>query len=136
MGDSKELDLDTMMEDLSDRLEEMLEDICFDAMEDHITNTIQDMLPEAISEALSNYEFVLPDGTVARPKQQMKLMSPDKTRMVVCHGGLRVDGRTLVVQTRISSWESIACYQSREEAIEALGRVKNAMEANVPVFEL
>lgn len=56
--------------------------------------------------------------------------------MVLCYGGLRVADSSLWVQTRISSWEAIANYQSREEAIEALVKVKNAMEANLSVFEL
>ena len=41
-----------------------------------------------------------------------------------------------MVQTRISCWEWIATYPSREEAIEALGRVHRAMEDNLSVFEL
>lgn len=39
-------------------------------------------------------------------------------------------------KTGISSWENIAAYQSREEAVEALVRVKDAMENGLSIFEL
>lgn len=61
---------------------------------------------------------------------------PYKSKLLICYGGLRVDGSSLMIQTRISSWEDIAYYQSREEAIEALLKVKNAMESGVSTFEL
>jgi len=52
-----------------------------------------------------------------------------------CYGGLLVNSASMI-QIRISSWENIAYYQSREEAIEALLKVKNAMESGVSTFEL
>ena len=66
----------------------------------------------------------------------MKLLSPDKTKLLLCYGGLRVDGRSLIVQTRISCWETIAVYQSKEDAVEALLKVKKAMDAGAVSFEL
>lgn len=64
------------------------------------------------------------------------MLSPDKTKLLLCHGGLRVENTDLMVQTGISSWENIAAYQSREEAVEALVRVKDAMENGLSIFEL
>ena len=136
MEDNKNFDLETIMDELSDRLEDMIEDALADQVEDAVTCAIQDVFEEALSESLSRFEFVLDNGTIVKPRQLMKLVSPDKAKMVLCYGGLRVDGTSLMVQTRISCWESIAYYQSREEAIEALARVRQAMEANLPVFEL
>lgn len=128
MEDSKNFDLDTIMSELSERLDEIVDNA--------ISCAVQDVFPEAFGECLPDFEFVLSNGTVVRPRQRMKLLSPDKSKLVLCYGGLRVDGTSLMVQTRISSWERIAYYQNREEAIEALSKVKNAMEADLPVFEL
>lgn len=128
--------VENMLDELSGCIEDTMEDALADQVEDAVMNALHDVLPEVLSESFSNYEFVLKDGTTIRPKQYMKLLSPDKSTMVLCYGGLRVVDSSLWVQTRISSWEAIAHYQSRGEAIEALAKVKNAMEANLPVFEL
>ncbi|MBQ2766836.1 MAG: hypothetical protein IJF49_02030 [Clostridia bacterium] len=136
MEENKNFDLDTIMDELSSRLEDMIEDALIDQIDDAVTCAVQDALPEALGESFSHFEFVLSNGTIVRPRQHMKLFSPDKSKLVICYGGLRVDGSTLMVQTRISSWESIAYYQSREEAIEALAKVKNAMDSNLTICEL
>lgn len=129
-------DLDTITDELSSRIEDMIEDALIDQIEDAVTNAVQEVLSEALSESFSAFEFVLNDGTIVRPRQYMKLFSPDKSKVLLCYGGLRVDASTLMIQTRISSWESIASYKNREEAIEALAKVKKAMEDNLPSFDL
>ena len=48
--------------------------------------------------------------------------------MLLCYGGLRVDGTTLLVKTRVSCWEHIAIYQNKEEETEALLKIKNAIQ--------
>ena len=136
MEENKNFDLDSIMDDLSSRLEDMIEDALIDQIDSIVTCAVQDAMPEALGESFSDFEFLLKDGTIVRPKQHMKVFSPDKSKLLICYGGLRVDGSSLMIQTRISSWESIAYYQSREEAIEALLKVKNAMESGVSTFEL
>ena len=136
MEENKNFDLDSIMDELSSRLEDMIEDALIDQIDSAVTCAVQDAMLEALGESFSDFEFVLKDGTIVRPKQQMKVFSPDKSKLLICYGGLRVDGSSLMIQTRISSWENIAYYQSREEAIEALLKVKNAMESGVSTFEL
>lgn len=136
MEENKDFDLEDIMEELSSHIEDMLEDVLADQVESAVACALQDVLPEALNESFSDFEFVLADGTIARPRQHMKLFSPDKSKLLLCYGGLRVDGSSLMVQTRISSWEEIAHYQSREEATETLVKVKNAMESNLTLFEL
>ena len=136
MEENKNYDLDSIMDELSSKLEDMIEDALSDQVDSAVTCAVQDIIPEALRESFSDFEFVLKDGTVVRPKHQMTVLSPDKSKLLVCFGGLRVDGSSLMIQTRLSSWEFIAYYQSREEAIEALVKVKNAMESGVSTFEL
>ncbi len=119
-----DFDLDTLM----DELEEKLDAVVYGAMEQ--------ALPEVLSESLADFEFQLKNGTVVRPRQRMKVLSPDKSKLLICYGGLRVDGRSLIIQTRISCWECIADYPDREAAIEALNRVKDAMAAGIELLEL
>lgn len=136
MEENKNFDLDSIMDELSSRLEDMIEDALIDQIDSAVTCAVQGTMPEALGESFSDFEFVLKDGTIVRPKQHMKVLSPDKSKLLTCYGGLRVDGSSLMIQTRISSWENIAYYQSREEAIEALLKTKNAMESGVSTFEL
>ena len=129
---SDEFDVESLLDELTERIEEAVES----AVDEQLTDIVQGMFPEALSEALADREFVLPDGTVVRPRRCMKLLAPDKSKLLCCYGGLRVDGQTLVVQTRVSSWEAIAVYESREEAVEALLKVKNAMDAHLETLEM
>lgn len=133
---NEDFDMDALMDEMSACIEDAVENAVEDQVADAVTCALQDVLPEALGECLADFEFVLPGGTVVRPRQYMKVLSPDKTKMLLCYGGLRVDGRSLVVQTRISSWETLAVYPSREEAAEALVKVKNAMDANAETLEL
>ena len=140
MSDNKNYDLDEIMEELSDRVhdmfEEVVQDALFDQVEDAVTCAVQDCFAEALSESLSHFEFVLQDGTKVIPKQYMRLLSPDKTKVLLCFGGLRVYGTSLNIQTRTSCWETIAVYQTKEDAVQALLKVKNAMDNNLSEFEL
>lgn len=139
MDENKSFDLDNIMDELSSRLEDMIEgvqDVLIDQVDSAVTCAVQEAISEAFGESFSEFEFILKDGTIVRPKQHMKVLSPDKSKLLICYGGLRVRDSSLVIQTGINSWDSIACYQSKEEAIEALTKVKNAMESGVSTFEL
>lgn len=122
--------------EIADAIEYKLDEILEDKLEDVIADTIENNLTEALNNALSNFEFVLPNGVVVRPKQRIKILSPDKNKLLPCEGGLRVDGSCLIVQTRETCWETLACYQTKEEATEALIKIKDAMAANLPLLEL
>ena len=139
MSESKDFDFDAMMDQLSNTVEDALAGFMSESnesIEHSVMNALQEALPEALSESLSDFEFVLADGTVVRPRQHMKLFSPDQSKLLLCYGGLRVDGCSLTVQTGICRWETIAVYQNREDAMAALFKVKNAMDAGALSFEL
>lgn len=142
IADFFEISIDRLFdrENLQDILEYSVQDIIEDTLSDvvdmAVTSAVQNSFSEALSESLSYFEFTCPDGTKIIPKQQTRVLSPDKTKMLLCYGGLRVDGTTLLVQTRVCSWEYIAIYQSKEEATEALLKIKNAIDNNLSVIEL
>ena len=136
MEENRDFDMDELIDALSERLEEMLEDAVADQIEDAVTCAVQDVFDEALHSSLSRFEFVLDNGTVVRPRQLMKVISPDKSKMLLCYGGLRVDGCSLQVQTSAMCWSEITYYRTREEAIEALQKVKDAMMADAPICEL
>ena len=136
MAENRNFDMDELIDELSERLEEMLEDAVADQIEDAVANAVQDVFDEALHSSLSRFEFVLENGTVVRPRQLMKVVSPDKSRMLLCYGGLRVDGKSLQVQTGATVWSEIAYFDTREEAIEALQKVKDAMMDDAPICEL
>lgn len=136
MSANEGLDSEAMLDEVSGNLEGMLEEIITDRIESAVICSLQDALSEALSEGLSHLELVLADGTPIRPREHMRLLSPDKSKQLFCCGGLCVDSCSLTVQTRISCWETIAEYQSKEDAVAALLKVRNAMDAGLPTFEL
>ena len=141
-------DIDELAEKIASNLESSIEDAVeiavTDAIEDSVESVVSESVDsilsgavsEAIKECFENFDFKLPDGTLVVSKRYMKLLSPSKTKQLLCYGGLRVDGKTLMVQTRISCWEEIATYSSKEEAKEAFLKVKNAIDSGFETFEL
>ena len=128
-----------MMDDLQSMLEDALEDMreeMEDRLQELISDSISEFFAEGMEEILHNHQFVLKDGTVIKPRQRTKVLSPDKTRLYPCYGGLRIDGTTLQVQTRISSWNPLCAYKTKEEAVEALLKIKDAMEQGLSLIEL
>lgn len=123
MEENKSFDLDNIMDELSSRLEDMIEEILVDQVESAVTCAVQNVFEEALHTSLSRFEFVLTDGTIVRPRQSAKIVSPDKTKILPCYGGFRVDGSTLIVQTSAACWESIAVYNTKDEATKALKKV-------------
>ncbi len=89
-----------------------------------------------IEQFLSDHEFKLSDGTIIQSRPMTKVMNPDKTKVLICYGGLRVDGCSLVVQTAISRWESLYSFESPEAAVDALKTVTEAIEQRVSLIEL
>ena len=144
MMSDHDFDLDDLMEELASRLEETVQeaveaavdDLLEDRVDGAVHDAVQHILPEIFSQCLADFDFVLKDGTVVRLRQRMKVLSPDKSKLLICYGGLRVDGKSLIIQTRISSWEWIADYPDREAAVAALKLVHEAMKAGEPLLEL
>ena len=142
------IDMDELAEKIASSLEQSIEDAVeiavTDAVESSVESVVSDAVDsivsesvaEAIRECFERFDFKLPDGTVVVCKKYMKLLSPSKTKQLLCYGGLRVDGKSLMVQTRISCWEEIATYSSKEEAKEALLKVKSAIDSGFETFEL
>ena len=69
-------------------------------------------------------------------RQKTKVFSPDKKKLLICYGGLKVDGFSLIVQTMISSWDTLYTYDNEDDAIEALEKVKGAIERGDALIEL
>ncbi|MBR6029591.1 MAG: hypothetical protein IKP40_10965 [Clostridia bacterium] len=103
---------------------------------------IRDALPEIIEEALDDYfssrTFTLPDGTALAiaAKERLKVLSPDRKKQLCCEGGLKVDGKTLIVQTGPGCWEPLCCFSGEEEAVSALSRIREAMKNGEAYLEL
>lgn len=132
-----------MLDDIRDAIEEATEDAMDDVMDELeeriqelVSDSISDFFAEGMEEVLHNHSFTLKDGTIIQPRQRTKVLSPDKTRLYPCYGGLRIDGTTLQVQTRISSWNPLCAYKTKEEAVQALLKVKDAMEQGLSIIEL
>ena len=140
MEENAVFDVNELAEAMVELLSVELADALELAVTDKLESVIHNALPEALQEFFGDSEVVLKDGTVVKPRQHMMLMSPDKTKYLSCYGGLRVDetslGPALIVQTRISSWELIARYSNKEEAVADLLKVKKAMHDGMSMLEL
>ena len=108
----KEEDLDEIRECIEEAIENALEDK-LEGLADEIRDLVEEVSYDSVSEAfeegieqyLADHEFKLSDGTIIQSRPMTKVMNPDKTKVLICYGGLRVDGCSLVVQTAISRWE-------------------------------
>jgi len=148
MNEEWEQKMEELMDELSERLEDIAEDAVMNAAEDAMNGLLEERLDdavfgalqhnlsEALNECLSGFEFVLKDGTLVHPRQQTKVLSPDGSKLLICYGGLKVDGTTLLVQTRLTCWESIAVYTDREAAIAALKQIQEGMEIGENLIRL
>ena len=139
---AEEFDREEFLDELAERMTDELEDRMSDEMEAIVQDALSATLPELVRESLqdffADYVFRLPDGTQVMPRERLKLLSPDKTKQLVCAGGLRVSdtsfwsncpkGWALKVQTRISSWEIIHIWSEKAEAVAALEMASHAME--------
>ena len=94
-----------------------------------VSDNISEIFAEGLDQFLSDHQFVLRDGTIVKACNKTRVMSP-------CYGGLRVDGKTLMVQTRIFCWDALCYYQTEEEAVEALQKVNDAIEQGTTLIEL
>lgn len=139
-----DFDMDEWMDELEDRIgeavqnaaENVVNDLLEDRLDEAVFAAVQQALPESLDECLAKLEFQLKDGTIVRSRDETKVLSPGKDKLLCCYGGLRVDGTCLLVQTRLTSWEMIAAYPDREAAVAALNRVRLAMEAGEKLVEL
>ena len=128
--------LDDKMDDLADEIADQMEDRIQDIVDEAVSDSITEYFSEGIEQFLSNHQLVLKNGTTLQMRQKTRVMSPDKKKVLICYGGMRVDGKTLLIQTRISCWERICSYETEEEAIEALQKVNAAIEEGLSLIEL
>ena len=120
----------------------------FEELTGSLESAVEASVEKAVRNLFSEFELVLPDGTRVIPKKQLSLTSPDKTKVLLCYGGLRVDdtglfsgdfypaGWGLTVQTRIDSWEILYVYQTKEEATAALEKVSMAIRDGLEFLDL
>ena len=131
--------LDGMRHMIEDAMENAMAGLR-DEMSEIVQEAVNDSLSEIVSEALeaffSAHSFKMPDGTVLQPKEHLKVLSPDKRKLLPCYGGLKVDGKTLVIQSGISRWEALCYYSTAQEAAAALLRIKDAMQSGMKYLEL
>ena len=140
MDENEKLDVDEILDGMEDRLREMIEDSVTVALEDAVECAVQDAVDgavnNAVEEIVSRLEFLLQDGAFAGRRRYTYVLSRGKSKMLCCRGGLRVDGTCLMIQEGLTRWSDIARYSTREEALEALDKVKNAMLEHKEIIEL
>lgn len=127
---AEEFDRDEFMDELKEEMENILQDA--------LSDTLPEIVRESLQDFFAAYVFRLPDGTTVAPRERLKLLSPDKTKQLVCMGGFRVSdagrfsscpkGWALEVQTRVSSWENLHIWPEKAQAVAALEKASQAME--------
>ena len=139
--------MDKDYQEIEDMIQNAVED-AFDDLEATIEDSVEAAVQNAFQNMLSELELVTPDGTHIIPRKKMHLTSPDKTKVLLCYGGLRVEdtskfsgthypaGWGLAIQTRVDSWELIFIYDSKEKAVSALEKVNKAMNDGLDSFDL
>jgi hypothetical protein len=126
---------DAVKSAVEDKFEELADELRV-AVDETLSDNVSEYFSEGIEQFLADYQFVLKDGTVVQARNKTRVMSPNKKKVFTCYGGLRVDGKTLTVQTRISSWEWLCVFETEEEAVETLQKVSAGIEQGVSLIEL
>ena len=129
-------ELRCVIEDAMENMIGELQDQIAESAQEAVNDSLSEIVAEALESFFSSHSFTLPDGTAFQAKERLKVLSPDKKKLLPCYGGLKVDGKTLVIQTRISSWQSLCWYNTEEEAVAALLRIRDAMQAGEAYLEL
>ena len=129
-------EIQSMIEDALENMKDELLDEMGESVQEAVNDSLSEIVMEALEAFLASHSFALSDGTVIQPKEHLKVLSPDKRKLLPCYGGLKVDGKTLMIQTRISSWQSLCWYDTQEEAIAALLKIKDAMQSGEKYLEL
>ncbi len=136
MEDGIRDEMQTMIEDALENMVCELRDEISECVEEAVNDNISEIMTEALEAFFASHTFALSDGTIIQPKEHLKVLSPDKRKLLPCYGGLKVDGKTLVIQTRISSWQGLCWYDTEEEAVSALLKIKEAMQSGEKYLEL
>ena len=128
--------IEEKMDDFSDSIAEELDGRFQDIIEKAVNDSIIEFFSEGIEEFLSSHQLALKDGTILQMKQKMRAMTPDKKRVLICYGGMRVVGTSLQIQTRISCWETFWNYETEEQAIAALQKMNAAIDRGLSMIEM
>ena len=128
--------MEEKMADLADSIAEELDGRLQDIIEEAVNDSIIEFFSEGIEEFLSSHQFALKDGTVLQTRQKTRVVTPDKKRVLICYGGMRVNGRSLQIQTRISCLETFWNYETEEQAIEALQKINAAIDRGLSMIEM
>ena len=129
-------EIQSMIEDALENMKDEFLDEMGERVQEAVNDSLSEIVTEALEAFLTSHSFALSDGIVIQSKEYLKVLSPDKRKLLPCYGGLKVDGKTLVIQTRISSWQSLCWYDTQEEAVAALLRIKDAIQAGEKYLEL
>ena len=127
--------LEDRLDDLTDEIADQLEDRMREIVDEAVSDSIGEAFAEGIEDFLSGHQL-LKDGAVLQTRPRTRVMSPDQKKVLVCYGGLRVDGKSLFIQTRLACWEDLCRYATEEEAAEALRKVNAAIAQGLPLIEL
>ena len=136
MDDERMDDLQGMIEDALENMKDELLDEMNESIQEAVNDTLSEIVTEALEAYFASHAFTMADGTAIQPKECLKVLSPDKRKLLPCYGGVKVDGKTLMIQTRISCWESLCWYATEEEAAAALLKIKDAMQSGEKYLEL
>ena len=128
--------IEEKMDDFSDSIAEELDGRLQDIIEEAVNDSIIESFSEGIEEFLSSHQLALKDGTILQMKQKMRAMTPDKKRVLICYGGMRVVGTSLQIQTHISCWETFWNYETEEQAIAALQKMNAAIDRGLSMIEM
>lgn len=130
-----EFDVNELVEMIQDAVENAMTDAVDEIMAT-VEDSVEASVQNAIQNMLSDFDFTLPNGVHVSPRKKLSVTSPDKTKVLVCYGGIRVDGVSLFIQTRVDCWEEICTYPTKEEAVQALEKVKNAIKNGLEFLDL
>ena len=76
------------------------------------------------------------EAAAGKLSEDLLVLSPNKLNLLSCRGGVKVDGRTIEVMSNKEGWITLCWYDTAEEAMNAMQRIREALLQGKAYLEL
>ena len=76
------------------------------------------------------------EAAAGKLSEDLLVLSPNKLNLLSCRGGVKVDGCTIEVMSNKEGWITLCWYDTAEEALDAMRKIREALLQGKAYLEL
>ena len=76
------------------------------------------------------------EAAAGKLSEDLLVLSPNKLNLLSCRGGVKVDGCTIEVMSNKEGWITLCWYDTAEEALDAMQKIREALLQGKAYLEL